>query len=66
MDQAEKLRDLAAWYREFAERAGNRAIEDARVRTAEDLEREAAAIERRAGRRGDRPSEMPPRRLARV
>jgi hypothetical protein len=45
MDQAQKLRDLASWYREFAERAENPAIWDARLRTAEDLEREASNIE---------------------
>jgi len=47
MDQVEKLRDLASWYREFAERAGNPSIWDARLRTAEDLEREADNIEAR-------------------
>lgn len=45
MDQAQKLRDLASWYREFAERAENPAIWDARLRTAEDLEREAGNLE---------------------
>jgi hypothetical protein len=39
MEQTMRLRDLAAWYREFAERAGNPAIWDARLRTAENLER---------------------------
>jgi hypothetical protein len=43
----QKLRDLAVWYREYAERAGNSAIWDARLRTAEDLEKEASSIERR-------------------
>jgi hypothetical protein len=51
MDQAQKLRDLASWYREFAERAENPAIWDARLRTAEDLEREAGNIEDRQDRR---------------
>jgi len=32
------------WYREFAERAGNPAIWEARLRTAEDLEAEAERI----------------------
>ena len=41
------LRELAAWYRSFAERAGNPAIWEARLRTAEDLEGEAHRIERR-------------------
>ncbi len=51
LDQAQKLRDLASWYREFAERAENPAIWDARLRTAEDLEREAGNIETRGERR---------------
>jgi hypothetical protein len=50
MDQAQKLRDLASWYREFAERAENPAIWDARLRTAEDLEREAGNIEHKQER----------------
>ncbi len=41
----EKLRELASWYREFAEHTGNPAIGDARLRTAEDLEAEAARLE---------------------
>jgi len=45
MDQAQKLRDLASWYREFADRAAIPAIWDARLRTAEDLEREAEVLE---------------------
>ena len=45
MDQAQKLRELAGWYREFAERTQNPTIWDARLRTAEDLEREADNIE---------------------
>jgi len=56
MDQAQKLRDLASWYREFAERAENPAIWDARLRTAEDLEREAGHIEDRYDRRLTRAS----------
>ena len=47
MDQAQKLRDLASWYREFAERAENPAIWDSRLRTAEELEREAGNLESR-------------------
>jgi len=46
MESPDKLRELAAWYREFADRAGNSAIWDARLRTAEDLEAEADRIER--------------------
>jgi len=36
-----RLRQLAAWYREFAERTANPAIWEARLQTAERLEREA-------------------------
>jgi hypothetical protein len=47
MDETRKLSDLAAWYREFAERAGNPWIWDARLRTADKLEKEAALLEKR-------------------
>jgi hypothetical protein len=47
MEQTMRMRDLAAWYREFAERAGNPAIWDARLRTAENLEKEADSLTRR-------------------
>ena len=40
-----RLRELAEWYREFAERAGNPAIWEARLRTAEDLDAEADRLE---------------------
>lgn len=50
MDDPGKLRELACWYRQFAERTGNPAIWDARLRTAEDLEAEAARIERASDR----------------
>jgi hypothetical protein len=43
--QPERLRELASWYREYAERTGNPMIWDARIRTAEDLEAEAARLE---------------------
>jgi len=46
MREAEKLRELAAWYREFAERAGNPSIWESRLRMAADLEREAAEMAR--------------------
>jgi hypothetical protein len=47
MENAEKLRELASWYRDFAEQAENAAIWDSRLRTAEDLEAEAERIEQR-------------------
>jgi hypothetical protein len=46
-ESTQKLRELAAWYREYAERAGNSAIWDARLRTAEKLEEEANSLEHR-------------------
>jgi len=42
--QAEKLRELTSWYREFAERAGNPAIWESRLRMAEDLDQEAEQL----------------------
>ena len=56
MDQAQKLRDLASWYREFADRAENPAIWDARLRTAEDLEREAGELESTERHYGKKPA----------
>jgi hypothetical protein len=38
---AEKIRELASWYRANAERAGSPVIWEARLRMAEDLELEA-------------------------
>jgi hypothetical protein len=40
-----KLRELAAWYRAFAERAGAAWVCEARLQTADDLERYAALLE---------------------
>ena len=45
MPNSNELRKLAAWHREFAERAGNPAIWEARLRTAEQLEAEADRAE---------------------
>ena len=41
-----KLRQLAGWYREFAERTGNPTIWEARLHTAEDVDAEADRLER--------------------
>lgn len=41
-----QLLELAAWYREFAERAGNPVIWECRMRMAEDLEAEARRLTR--------------------
>jgi hypothetical protein len=48
MQEAQKLRELAAWYREFAERTANPSIWEARLRTADDLDEEAERLEKRA------------------
>ena len=47
MEDADKLRELAAWYREFAEKTANPTIWEARLLMAEDLEREATKLDRR-------------------
>ena len=41
MPNSSKLRELASWYRDFAERTANPMIWEARLHTAEDLEAEA-------------------------
>ncbi len=41
-----KLRELASWYRDLAERAGNPTIWESRLHTAEDLDIQADKIER--------------------
>ena len=46
MADPKKLRELASWYREFAERASNPMIWDCRMRTAEDLDIEARRVEK--------------------
>jgi hypothetical protein len=46
MQDPAKLRELASWYREYAERTGNPTIWECRLRTAEKLDVEAARIER--------------------
>jgi hypothetical protein len=46
MQNPDKLRELASWYREFAERAGNPAIWEGRLRMADDLDDDAKRIER--------------------
>jgi hypothetical protein len=43
--EPQRLRELACWYREFAERTANPTIWDARLRTAEELEEEATRVE---------------------
>jgi hypothetical protein len=40
-----RLRELAVWYRAFAERAGNPVIWEARLRTSVELQREADKLE---------------------
>lgn len=47
------LRALAVWYREFAERTQNPVIWEARLRTAEELEMNAQALEARTPQSAD-------------
>jgi hypothetical protein len=47
----QKLRELAAWYRDYAERAAAPWVIDGRLQTAADLERYAALLEAGAQRR---------------
>ena len=47
MEDPLKLRELASWYREFAEKTANPSIWEARLRMAEDLEQEASRLEKR-------------------
>ena len=49
MGEGDKLRDLASWYREFAEQAENPMIWERRLLMAEDLDGEAERIERILG-----------------
>jgi hypothetical protein len=49
-----KLRELAAWYRELAERTDNPMIWESRLHTADDLDAEATRIERLVGLRRER------------
>jgi predicted metalloprotease len=45
--KAQRLRELAAWYRRFATRAANPVIWESRLLMAEDLDAEANRIEQR-------------------
>src|SRR5947208_7020137 len=45
MREAVRLRELAAWYREFMKRAGNPTIWESRLRMAEELDKEADRLE---------------------
>jgi len=45
MECPHRLRRLAAWYRDFAERAGNPAIWEARLMTAKRLDQQADRLE---------------------
>ena len=54
MPNSSKLRELASWYRDFAERTVNPMIWEARLHTAEDLEAEADRIDGSAVRFADR------------
>ena len=46
MQSPQQLRELASWYRNYAERAGNPVIWECRLLTAQDLDAEASRLER--------------------
>ena len=54
MQDSSRLRELASWYRDFAERTANPVIWEARLHTAEDLEAEAARLDGSATALADR------------
>ena len=43
--EPQRMRELAAWYREFAERAGSSVIWESRLLMADALEKEATLLE---------------------
>lgn len=45
LENPQKLRELAAWYRDYAERANTPWIWEGRLQTAENLDRRAAMLE---------------------
>ena len=45
LEDPQKLRELAAWYRAYAERAHTPWVSEGRLRTAADLDRAAAVLE---------------------
>jgi hypothetical protein len=51
-----RLRELAHWYREFADRTGNPTIWESRLKTAEKLEHEANRLQEEAARQQNTPS----------
>jgi hypothetical protein len=59
------LRNLAAWYREFSDRASELWIWEGRLMTAQALEQEAARLEARPNHRqaSQQPAGIPARRL---
>ena len=58
MPDSSKLRELASWYRDFAERTVNPMIWEARLHTAEDLEAKADRIDGSADDPADRSRAM--------
>jgi hypothetical protein len=55
IDTIERLEALAAWHRGNADHAGSLWVWEARLRTAEDLERQAAALRGRLSSWIDKP-----------
>ncbi len=53
LENPQKLRELAAWYRDYAERANTPWVCEGRLQTAEDLERVARILESRNAENSD-------------
>ena len=52
LENPQKLRELAAWYRNYAERANTPWVCEGRLQTADDLERAAGVLEESRRSRG--------------
>jgi hypothetical protein len=59
VEQATRLRDLAKWYRDRAEKAGEPWIWEARLRRAEELERRADLLAAQHPMSGEDADEAP-------
>ncbi len=53
LENPQKLRELAAWYRDHAERANTPWVCEGQLQTAEDLERVAGILESRNAENSD-------------
>ena len=68
LENPQRLRELAEWYREFADKAASAAIWESRLLTADDFDREAVRMEtveaREKSARSFAQANSPPRQQA--